>query len=362
GSRNSYSFYGDSKNPWNLEYSPGGSSGGSSGEVSSGKSVFSIGSDTGGSVRQPAHFCGVVGAKPTYGRISRFGMIAFASSLDQAGPLTKTVTDSALVLESLCGFDQRDATSANKQVPSWSSNLSPDMSGKKVGFCEKLFMNGIHEETRQQLEKSLADFKAAGAEIVDLDLSLIDYAVPIYYLVATSEASSNLARYDGVRYGHRADFTNDLAQDLEDFYSRTRSEGFGAEVERRLIMGTYFLSSGYRSEFYLKAAKVRRLLREQFLKAFESCDFILSPVTTGHAPKREGTEVSPIEQYLDDQFTVAASLCGLPAMSVPVSKFSNGLPMGLQLIAKPWDEQSILNAGLFLEQSVQADLGGPSGI
>jgi aspartyl-tRNA(Asn)/glutamyl-tRNA(Gln) amidotransferase subunit A len=362
GSRNTYSQYGPSFNPWSTSHSPGGSSGGSASAVSASMSSFSIGSDTGGSVRQPAHFCGVVGAKPTYGRISRYGMIAFASSLDQAGPITKTVTDCALVLQSLCGHDKQDATSAKKEVPLWSKSLSLEMKGKKVGFCHALFTNGVHQETRAQLELALSAFQSAGAEVIDLDLSLIEHAVSVYYLVATSEASSNLARYDGVRYGRRADFSKQMAEDLEDFYSRSRSEGFGAEVERRLIMGTYFLSSGYRSGFYLKAAKVRRLMRDQFLKAFETCDFVLSPVTTGHAPESNGAEASPLEQYLDDQFTVPASLCGFPAMSVPVTRFSNGLPLGLQIIAKPWDEQTMLNAALFIEQQLQQEIGAPSGL
>jgi len=359
GSRNTYSVCGSAKNPWDLSRSAGGSSGGSAAAVSAGLIPFSLGTDTGGSVRQPAHFCGVVGVKPTYGRASRYGMIAFASSLDQAGVLARSVEDAAMVLENICGFDPKDSTSSIQPVPAWGDKLNRRVKGLKVGILKS---ENISAEVEVQMTRAKQELAGEGAEIMEIDLPLIEHAVSVYYLIAESEASSNLARYDGVRFGLRSDFSKEPPEDLEEFYSRTRSEGFGPEVKRRLIMGTYFLSSGYQEAFYLKACKVRRKIRDQVLAAFEKCDVILSAVTSGCAPKLDEDEDSPIQQYLDDQLTIPANLCGLPAMSVPVANFKNGMPMGLQVMAAPFEEQKMLDLGAFLEEKSAFDKGVPNGL
>lgn len=359
GSRNTYSVCGAAKNPWDLARSAGGSSGGSAAAVAAGLVPFSLGTDTGGSVRQPAHFCGVVGVKPTYGRASRYGMIAFASSLDQAGVLARSVEDAAFVLENMCGFDPKDSTSSIKETPYWSSQLSDQIDGLKVGVLRTENLSG---EVENQLKTFQEKLKGDGAELIEIDLPLLEHTVSVYYLIAASEASSNLARYDGVRFGHRADFGKEPPQNLEEFYSRTRSEGFGPEVKRRLIMGTYFLSSGYQEAFYLRACKVRRKIRDQVMEAFKKCDVILSAVTSSHAPKIEEDEDSPIQQYLDDQLTIPANLCGLPAMSVPAANFSNGLPMGLQVMAAPFDEENMFKLGRYIEANSSFEKGIPDGL
>ncbi|MCB0410914.1 MAG: Asp-tRNA(Asn)/Glu-tRNA(Gln) amidotransferase subunit GatA [Bdellovibrionales bacterium] len=353
GSSNEQSYHGACKNPWNLEYVPGGSSGGSAAFVAAGLGPASLGTDTGGSIRQPASFCGIVGVKPTYGRISRYGIIAFASSLDQAGPMTRTVEDAALMLEVMCGADSKDATTARAEVPEWSKKLNPNMKGIKVGILKEYTSDDIDPEIRKKMEETKAHLKETGAEFVEVSVPLTEFAVPVYYLVAASEASSNLSRYDGVRFGYRSDFSKKPAEDLEEFYSRSRGEGFGLEVKRRILIGTYSLSSGYYDAYYRKAGQVRRLLRDEFLKAFEKCDVILSPVATTAAFKIGARVDDPLKMYLNDIFTTATNLVGMPGMSVPVGFTSSGLPIGLQLTARHFEEQKMLNVAYAMERQFQ---------
>lgn len=352
GSSSENSAYGVSLNPWNLEYVPGGSSGGSSAAVAAGMASAAIGTDTGGSIRQPASFCGIVGVKPTYGRVSRFGIVAFASSLDQAGPMTRTVEDSALVMEAICGRDERDSTTAANPVPKWSELINKNLKGIKVGLPKEYFSDKLQPETRQAVERAIAAVKAAGAETVEVSLPLTEMAVPIYYLVATSEASSNLARYDGVRFGHRADFSKKPAEDLAEFYCRTRGEGFGGEVKRRIILGTYALSSGYYDAYYKKACQVRRLLRQQFTDVFSQCQLLMSPVTASPAFKIGSRVSDPLQMYLNDIYTTSANLVGIPGMSVPAGFSAEGLPIGVQLLAAHFQEQHLFNAGSVIEETL----------
>jgi aspartyl-tRNA(Asn)/glutamyl-tRNA(Gln) amidotransferase subunit A len=352
GSSSETSHFGVGRNPWNLDCVPGGSSGGSAAAVAGGMAVVSIGTDTGGSIRQPASFCGVVGIKPTYGRVSRYGIIAFASSLDQAGPMARNVEDSAIVLEVISGSDSFDSTTASVPVPNWSANISKNLKGMKVGLPKEYFSDKLGAETRQAIEKAKDAIKQAGAELVEISLPLTEMAVPIYYLVATSEASSNLARYDGVRFGYRADFSKHPAEDLAEFYCRTRGEGFGAEVKRRIILGTYALSSGYYDAYYKKACQVRRLLRDQFLQAFQQCQLLLSPVTTSPAFKVGDRISDPLQMYLNDIYTTSANLVGIPGISVPVGFSKEGLPIGVQLLASHFQEQHLFNAGAVIEEAL----------
>lgn len=354
GSSNEVSHFGNCKNPWDTKRVPGGSSGGSAAFVAAGMGPASIGTDTGGSIRQPASFCGVVGVKPTYGRVSRYGIIAFASSLDQAGPMTRTVKDAALVMESICGHDPKDATTARAAVPQWSQLLNTNLKGMKVGLLKEFISDDVSDDVRKTLEEGKKAIQAAGAEIVEVSIPLTDMSVPIYYLVAASEASSNLARYDGVRFGYRADFSEVPAKDLEDFYSRSRGEGFGEEVKRRILLGTYCLSSGYYDAYYKKACQVRRLLRDQFLQAFEKCDVMLSPVTTTPAFEIGARIDDPLQMYLNDIFTTSAPLVGIPGMSVPAGFSKEGLPIGLQLLSRHFEEQKMLNVGQVIEESFKA--------
>lgn len=352
GSSSETSHYGISRNPWNTEYVPGGSSGGSAAAVAAGMASASIGTDTGGSIRQPASFCGVVGVKPTYGRVSRYGIIAFASSLDQAGPMARTVADSALVLEAISGHDAHDSTTAQTPVPKWSEQINKNLKGLKVGLAKEYFSDRVDADTRAAVEKALDAVKKAGAEPVEVTLPLTEMAVPIYYLVATSEASSNLARYDGVRFGYRADFSKKPAEDVAEFYCRTRGEGFGPEVKRRIILGTYALSSGYYDAYYKKAGQVRRLLRQQFLDAFAKCQVLLSPVTTSPAFKIGGRISDPLQMYLNDVYTTSANLVGIPGMSVPAGFSKSGLPIGVQLLSAHFQEQHLFNFGSVIEESL----------
>jgi len=352
GSSTETSHFGISRNPWNLDYVPGGSSGGSAAAVAAGMATASIGTDTGGSIRQPAGFCGVVGVKPTYGRVSRYGIVAFASSLDQAGPFSRTVEDSALVLESICGHDERDSTTAKVPVPKWSTSINKNLKGIKVGLPKEYFSDQLEGETRKAVERAIDAVKKAGAETVEVSLPLTEMAVPIYYLVATSEASSNLARYDGVRFGHRADFSQKPAEDLAEFYCRTRGEGFGTEVKRRIILGTYALSSGYYDAYYKKACQVRRLLRQQFLDVFSKCQLVMSPVTTSPAFKIGDRISDPLQMYLNDIYTTSANLTGIPGMSVPAGFSSNKLPIGVQLLSAHFQEQHLFNAGAVIEEAM----------
>jgi aspartyl-tRNA(Asn)/glutamyl-tRNA(Gln) amidotransferase subunit A len=366
GSSNETSIFGPVKNPWNKDYVPGGSSGGSAAALAARLAPVAIGTDTGGSIRQPASFCGVFGIKPTYGRVSRYGIISFASSLDQAGPMARSTKDCAVLLEVISGKCKHDSTSSNQAVPRWSENLNEDLKGVRIGlpkeYFDESFTASIDADVTRVTHEAIDALKKRGAVTVDISLPLLKYAVSIYYLIATSEASSNLARYDGVRFGYRSNFDQIPASNLDEFYSRNRGEAFGPEVKRRIMLGTYALSSGYYDAYYNKAGQVRRLLRDEFLKAFERCDVILSPVTTTPAFKI-GTRVSnPLEMYLNDIFTTSTNLAGLPGMSVPVGFSSSGLPIGVQLMAKHFNEQSIFDVSLALETDFKAGEKAPDGI
>lgn len=352
GSSSETSAFGISRNPWNLDCVPGGSSGGSAAAVAAGMAPASLGTDTGGSIRQPASFCGIVGIKPTYGRVSRYGIVAFASSLDQAGPMAKTVQDAALILEAMAGRDQRDSTTSSQRVPKWSEQINKNLKGLKVGLPKEYFSDRLQPETRAAVDRAIEMVRKAGAETVEVSLPLTEMAVSIYYLVCTSEASSNLARYDGVRFGYRADFSQHPAEDLAEFYCRTRGEGFGSEVKRRIILGTYALSSGYYDAYYKKACQVRRLMRQQFLDVFKTCDVIMSPVTTSPAFKLNERISDPLEMYLNDIYTTSANLVGIPGISVPAGLSSNKLPIGVQVLSSHFQEQHLFNVGSVIEESL----------
>ena len=352
GSSNEFSDWGPCLNPWNIEYVPGGSSGGSAAAVSSGMTSFTLGTDTGGSIRQPAHCCGVVGVKPTYGRVSRYGVVAFASSLDQVGPITRTVEDAAFVMEQMCGHDTYDATSSRQPVPSWSKNLKSDLSGYKIGLPKEYFECGLDPDVEKRMSECIDIVKSKGAEIIEISIPNFKYAVSVYYLIATSEASSNLARYDGVRFGYRSDFASQPPKDLEDFYSRNRGEGFGFEVKRRILLGTFALSSGYYDAYYEKACQVRNLLCRDFEEAFNKCDVILSPVMVTSAFKCGESVDNPLKMYLNDILTIAVNLAGLPGMSVPVGTCQQGLPIGVQLMGPQFQEQKMLDVAFGIELGV----------
>lgn len=352
GSSNENSAFGSVKNPWNLEYVPGGSSGGSAAALAARFAPAAIGTDTGGSIRQPASFCGVYGIKPTYGRVSRYGIIAFASTLDQAGPMAHSTGDCAAILETISGKCNFDSTTSKEAVPQWMNSLKSDLKGVRIGLPKEYFSESIDPDVMKVTQNAIDVLKSRGAETVEVSLSLVKHSVPIYYLIATSEASSNLARYDGVRYGYRSNFDQAPASDLGEFYARNRGEAFGPEVKRRIMLGTYALSSGYYDAYYQKAGQVRRLLRDEFLRAFEKCDVILSPVTTSPAFKLGSRISNPLEMYLNDIFTTSTNLAGLPGMSVPAGFSQNGLPIGVQLMAKHFDEQSIFNVSSALEETL----------
>lgn len=356
GSSNETSFFGHCKNPWNTNYVPGGSSGGSAAAQASRLTMGTIGTDTGGSIRQPSSFCGIVGIKPTYGRVSRYGIIAFASSLDQAGPMVSSVEDAALTLEVICGHDAKDSTTSLENVPAFSQNLNSDIKGMKVGLVKEYHRGGLHADVEKTYQLAIEQIKKMGAEVVEVSVGLTEFSVPIYYLISASEASSNLARYDGVKYGFRADFKDLSAMGLDDFYAETRGQGFGKEVKRRIMLGTYCLSSGYYEAYYKKACQVRRLLQEQFSVAFTQCDAILSPVTTSPAFKIGERSYDPLTMYLNDIFTTSTNLAGLTGLSVPFGQSADGLPIGIQLTGNHFQEQKILNIALAL-QSVSAVKG-----
>lgn len=339
GSSNENSAFGAVKNPWDVTRVPGGSSGGSAVAVASGVVRASLGSETGGSVRQPASFCGVVGLKPTYGRISRFGLVAFASSLDQIGIFGQTSKDIADVLSAVAGRDKNDATSADVQVPNYAEELSKDITGKRIGVPRALFGAGLDDEVRGAVEAAIDNYKNLGAEIVDVALPHSKYSIAVYYIIATAEASSNLARFDGVRYGFRAGD----AHGLREMYMRTREEGFGAEVKRRIMLGTYVLSSGYYDAYYAKAQKVRTLLKQDFLDAFERCDAVLTPTAPTVAFKIGEKTDDPLAMYLSDIYTASANLAGVPGISVPCGLSKDGLPIGLQIVGRHWSEATLLN-------------------
>lgn len=349
GSSNETSFHGPVKNPWNTDCVPGGSSGGSAAAQAARLVAGTLGTDTGGSIRQPASFCGIVGVKPTYGRVSRYGIVAYASSLDQAGPMVSSVKDAALTLEVIAGFDEHDATSSQRPVPSWSKNLSADVKGMKIGIMKEYMTDSLHPDVQKTVENSVATLKKMGAEIVEVSVPTSELSVSVYYLIAASEASSNLSRYDGVKYGYRSEFKNLSGIDLERFYSQTRGEGFGSEVKRRIMLGTYCLSSGYYDAYYNKAGQVRRLIMNQYLEAFKKCDVILSPVTTAPAFKIGERISDPLTMYLNDIFTTSTNLAGLPGMSVPFGISNEGLPIGIQLTAAHFEEKKMLDVAFALE-------------
>ncbi|MEW4448649.1 Asp-tRNA(Asn)/Glu-tRNA(Gln) amidotransferase subunit GatA [Qipengyuania sp. JC766] len=355
GSSNETSYFGNVSSPWrkqgsNSAMSPGGSSGGSSAAVAARIAPAATGTDTGGSIRQPAAFAGITGIKPTYGRCSRWGIVAFASSLDQAGPMARDVTDCAIMLEAMAGFDPKDSTSLDMPVPEWEAGLSADLKGKKIGIPKEYRMDGTDEEILASWEQGKEWLRDAGAEIVDISLPHTKYALPAYYIIAPAEASSNLARYDGVRYGLR-DLPDGAG--LQDMYAATRAAGFGDEVKRRILIGTYVLSAGFYDAYYNQAQKVRALVARDFEKAWAQCDAILAPTTPTASFPLGSLNDDPLTMYLNDVFAVPASLAGLPAMSVPATVNKDGLPLGLQIVGKPFDEQGVLNAGLAIEQRAQ---------
>ncbi|MBA4124341.1 MAG: Asp-tRNA(Asn)/Glu-tRNA(Gln) amidotransferase subunit GatA [Acidobacteria bacterium] len=339
GSSNENSAFGTAKNPWDTTRVPGGSSGGSAVAVASGVVRAALGSETGGSVRQPASFCGIVGLKPTYGRISRFGLVAFASSLDQIGIFGQTSKDAAEVLQTVAGRDANDSTTAAVEVPNYADEIGKDIKGKRIGVPRALFGEGLDNEVRNAVEQSIENYRSLGAEIIDIDLPNSKYSIAVYYIIATAEASSNLARFDGVRYGFRAE----NAHRLREMYMKTREEGFGAEVKRRIMLGTYVLSSGYYDAYYAKAQKVRTLLKQDFLNAFDRCDAVLTPTAPSVAFKIGEKTDDPLAMYLSDIYTVSANLAGIPGISVPCGLSSEGLPIGLQLVGKHWSEAVLLN-------------------
>ena len=338
GSSNENSFYGPVRNPWDQDRVPGGSSGGSAAAVAARIAPFATGTDTGGSIRQPASLCGITGIKPTYGRISRYGMIAYASSLDQAGPMTKTAEDAAIVLNSMAGFDPKDSTSAQKETPDYTKNLGKSIKGLKIGLPKEFFSEGLDSNVEQVIMQSISQFESMGAKIHEISLPNSAYAIPTYYIVAPCECSSNLSRFDGVRYGYRCKDP----KDLNDLYLRSRSEGLGEEVKRRIMIGTYALSAGYYDAYYLKAQKVRQLISEDFKKAFKNVDVIMGPVSPTTAFEM-GSHKDSVSMYLADIYTLSANLAGLPGMSIPAG-FSKNLPVGLQLIGNHWSEETLLNA------------------
>jgi len=337
GSSNENSYFGPVQNPWDTEKVPGGSSGGSAAAVAARISPFATGTDTGGSIRQPASLCGITGLKPTYGRISRYGMIAYASSLDQAGPLTRTAEDAAIVLNAMAGFDTNDSTSANKSVPDYTQCLKNSVNGLKIGLPKEYFSDGLDKGVEKVVMQSIKEYESMGAKVQEVSLPNTVHAIPAYYIVAPCECSSNLSRFDGVKYGYRCEDP----RDLNDLYLRSRSEGFGDEVKRRIMIGTYALSAGYYDAYYLKAQKVRQLISEDFKKAFKDVDVIMSPVSPSAAFDL-GSVKDPVSMYLADIYTLSVNLAGLPGMSIPVG-FSDNLPVGLQLIGNHWSEELLLN-------------------
>ncbi len=356
GSSNENSAYGSVKNPWNRKCVSGGSSGGSAAAVAAGLAPIALGSDTGGSVRQPASFCGISGLKPTYGRVSRYGLVAYASSLDQIGPLARSVEDLAILSEVIFGYDPADSTSANREVPAFSAALNSDISGKRIGIPAEYFNSALNPEIRGAIEVAIQQFESLGASIVDISLPHTEAAVATYYIIAPAEASSNLARFDGLRYGNRAE-----ADSLFDSYCKSRSEGFGTEVKRRIMIGTYVLSQGYYDAYYLQAQKVRSLIARDFQLAFENdCDLIACPTTPSTAFEIGQKTDDPLQMYLSDIYTVPLNLAGLPGLSIPCGFDSKGLPIGMQLIAGAWQEQLLLNAGFAFQKHTDWHLRLPT--
>lgn len=346
GSTTKTSAIKETKNPWDLTRTPGGSSGGSASSVATGQGILSLGSDTGGSIRQPASFNGIVGLKPTYGRVSRYGLIAFASSLDQIGPMGKSVDDVALMFSAIEGYDEMDSTSVQTEKEDFFANINDGIKGLKVGIPKEYFEEGLNSEFKALMDDSIAKFKELGAELVEVSLPHSEYAAPTYYIIAPAEASSNLARFDGIRYGYRAEEFDGV----EDLYIKSRSQGFGDEVKRRIMIGTYVLSAGFYDAYYKKAQKVRRIIKDDFDKVFEQVDIIFTPATTGTAFRLDEPK-TPVELYLEDVFTIPANLAGIPGLVVPAGKI-NGLPVGIQLLGRAFDEKTLFRAGKAFENAV----------
>ena len=357
GSSNETSYFGPVKNPWNLDYVPGGSSGGSAAAVAARLAPAATGTDTGGSIRQPASLCGFTGLKPTYGLVSRYGMIAFASSLDQAGPMAISAEDCGLMLDVMTGHDSKDSTSINKKKENYTNSLDEKIDGLRVGVPKEFFGDGLSVDVQKVIEGALKQYEKLGAKIVDISLPNNHLAIPAYYVIAPAEASSNLSRYDGVRYGYRTKEYDDLM----DMYFKTRQEGFGDEVKRRILIGTYVLSAGYFDAYYLKAQKIRRLIANDFKVAYEKCDVIMGPSAPSVAFKSGEKQEDPLAMYMQDIFTISTNLAGLPAMSIPAG-FVDGLPVGLQLIGNHFDEAKILNAAHIYQINTDWHLRRPKGI
>jgi len=357
GSSNETSFFGNVQNPWGQKLVPGGSSGGSASAVSAGIVPAASGTDTGGSIRQPASLCGISGLKPTYGRISRWGMIAFASSLDQAGPMARTAEDCAIMLNEMCSHDEKDTTSLNDTIPNFEDNLNNSLNGKKIGIVKDLDLSSLDNDVVSVYEDSLKEFTSIGAELVDIKLPNLSLSVPTYYVVAPAECSSNLSRFDGVKFGRRSE----NPKDLEELYIQTRSEGFGDEVKRRILIGSYVLSAGYYDAYYKKAQQVRRLIKNDFDSAFKNVDAIMTPTTRGPAFEMGSKGSDPIQMYLEDLFTISANLAGLPAMSIPNGNIDNK-PLGLQIIGNFLDESTILNFAHMYQKETNWHNHTPEGV
>ncbi len=358
GSSNETSYYGPVKNPWNHTAVPGGSSGGSAAAIAARIAPAATGTDTGGSIRQPAAFCGVTGFKPSYGQVSRYGMVAFASSLDQGGPITRSAEDAALLLNVIAGFDARDSTSVQRQTPDFVAGLGGDVQGLRIGLPAQFFGAGLDGEVERVVRDALQEYEKLGATLIDIELPNSDLCVPCYYVLAPSEASSNLARYDGVRYGYRASDYSDLI----DMYMKTRAEGFGDEVKRRIMIGTYALSAGYYDAYYLKAQQLRRLIAEDFERAFQQCDVIMGPTTPTTAFAIGAKSDDPIAMYLNDIYTISVNLAGLPGISIPVGLDSTGKPIGLQIIGQYFDDARVLNAAHRFQMTTDWHQRAPPGV
>ena len=356
GSSNETSYYGAVRNPWDIERVPGGSSGGSTAAVAAGLAPAATGTDTGGSIRQPASLCGVTGLKPTYGCVSRYGMIAFASSLDQGGPIARSAEDCAFMLQIIAGFDPRDSTSIEREVPDYAAELDKPLQGLRIGLPKEYFGAGLDSNVARVIEAAIAVYQSLGCEITEIDLPNTGLAVPVYYVLAPAECSSNLARYDGVRFGYRCE----NPKDLTDLYKRTRGEGFGAEVKRRIMTGTYVLSAGYYDAYYLRAQRVRRLISDDFKRAFKQVDVIMGPTSPSTAFKLGEKAGNPVQMYLSDIYTIAANLAGLPGISIPAG-FHQGLPVGLQIIGNSFDEGRLLNVAHQFQQATDWHTRKPEG-
>ena len=347
GSTTETSYFGETKNPWNTEHVPGGSSGGSAAAVASGECFYALGSDTGGSIRQPASFCGIVGMKPTYGTVSRYGLIAYGSSLDQIGPMTKDVTDCAAVLETIASYDSKDSTYIPREAYDFTSALVDDVKGLKIGIPKDYFGDGLDPEVKEAVLNAVKILEEKGAVIEEFDLKMVPYAIPAYYVIASAEASSNLSRFDGVKYGYRAeDFSG-----LHHMYKKTRSEGFGAEVKRRIMLGSFVLSSGYYDAYYLKALRTKALIKQEFDQAFEKYDIIIGPAAPTTAPRLGESLSDPLKMYLGDIYTISVNLAGLPGISVPCGRDKNGLPIGIQMLADCFKEKTLIRAAYSYEQA-----------